>query len=280
MPVPPRRHGPAGIVQPGGPRTTGRRAPARRRAAGPLDADRPPASPVLSSRRRGPIRAAARGEAFWTTRGAGGRVVTDREAQRGDRGAEAPGQGIDTALVEEALRGRLEAFNQLVTRHQDHLFALVYRLVPDRDQAADAVQEAFFSAYRNLESFRGGSVRSWLGRIAINAAMDMQRTRRRRPVQPYPEFEDDSWQPPAETGGRAGEPGSRRRAFEGPRPGAGRAAVRAAQLHRPVRRGRLRLRRDRRRSCGFRVGTVKSRIHRGRLALRNALAPHRELFRG
>ncbi|MGZ3433812.1 MAG: sigma factor, partial [Isosphaeraceae bacterium] len=85
--------------------------------------------------------------------------MTDPKAARGDRAEDAPGQGIDTALVEEALRGRLEAFNQLVTRHQDHLFALVYRLVPDRDQAADAVQEAFFSAYRNLESFRGGSVR-------------------------------------------------------------------------------------------------------------------------
>src|ERR1035437_10488581 len=108
-----------------------------------------------------------------------------------------PGQGIDIALVEEALRGQLDAFNQLVARHQDHLFALVYRLVPDRDQAADAVQEAFFSAYRNLAAFRGGSVRSWLGRIAVNAAMDIQRSRRRRPFNPYPELEDESWQPPA-----------------------------------------------------------------------------------
>src|SRR5450759_3803352 len=74
---------------------------------------------------------------------------------------------------------------------------LVYRLVPDRDQAADAVQEAFFSAYRNLAAFRGGSVRSWLGRIAVNAAMDIQRSRRRRPFNPYPELEAETWQPPA-----------------------------------------------------------------------------------
>ena len=116
---------------------------------------------------------------------ADGPVVTDAR-EDSDRRGDAPGQGIDAALIEEALGGRLDAFNQLVIRHQDHLFALVYRLVPDRDQAADAVQEAFFSAYRNLASFRGGSVRSWLGRIAVNAAMDLQRTRRRRPVQPYP----------------------------------------------------------------------------------------------
>ena len=67
------------------------------------------------------------------------------------------------------------AFNDLVECYQDHLFSLVARMVPDRDQASDAVQEAFFSAFRNLASFRGGSVRSWLSRIAVNAAMDQHR---------------------------------------------------------------------------------------------------------
>ena len=54
-----------------------------------------------------------------------------------------------------------------------------------------------YNAYRNLAGFRGGSVRSWLGRIAINAAMDAQRFVKRRPAQPYPELEDEAWQPPA-----------------------------------------------------------------------------------
>ena len=40
-------------------------------------------------------------------------------------------------------------------------------------------------------------MKSWLNRIAVNAAMDTQRAKKRRPVQPYPEFEDESWQPPA-----------------------------------------------------------------------------------
>lgn len=200
-----------------------------------------------------------------------------RAARDGE--AEAPGQAVDAALVEEALRGRLDAFNQLVIRHQDHLFALVYRLVPDPDQAADAVQEAFFSAYRSMASFRGGSVRSWLGRIAVNAALDMQRARRRRPAQPYPEFEDDSWQPPAEPDA---EPESRTLAVE-------RSRVLARALDElPFEQ----------RNCivlfdvdGYdyeeiagimrvSVGTVKSRIHRGRLALRRALSSNRELFRG
>jgi len=214
--------------------------------------------------------------------------VTDAQAEddrlpdarsAGDRRADALGQAIDAALIEEALGGRLDAFNNLVTRHQDHLFALVYRLVPDPDHAADAVQEAFFSAYRNLASFRGGSVHSWLGRIAVNAAMDMQRARGRRPVQPYPEFEDESWQPPAEP---EVEPESRALAAE-------RSTALAAALEElPFEQ----------RNCillfdveGYdygeiaaimrvEVGTVKSRIHRGRLALRAALAPHRELFHG
>ena len=103
-----------------------------------------------------------------------------------------PVQRRDLILIERARAGDLDAFNDLVTLYQDALFALVVRMVPDRDQASDAVQEAFFSAYRNLDSFRGGSVKSWLNRICVNAAMDTQRAKKRRPVQPYPELEDEA----------------------------------------------------------------------------------------
>ena len=103
----------------------------------------------------------------------------------------------DEILVARALDGDLVAFNQLVEAYQDLCHSLVARLVPDPDQASDAVQEAFFSAYRNLRSYRGPSFRGWLTRIAVNAAMDLQRARKRRPVSPYPELEDESWQPPA-----------------------------------------------------------------------------------
>ena len=119
------------------------------------------------------------------------------EDARPSEAVDDPIQRRDLILLEQAREGSLDAFNGLVECYQDHLYALVARMVPDRDQAADAVQEAFFSAYRNLRSFRGGSVRSWLSRIAINAAMDQQRLRKRRPSQPYPELEDESWQPPA-----------------------------------------------------------------------------------
>jgi RNA polymerase sigma-70 factor (ECF subfamily) len=207
-----------------------------------------------------------------------GRVVTDDVDAEPGR-VEDPGQKIDIALVGQAVRGELAAFNELVVRHQDHLFALVYRLVPDRDQAADAVQEAFLSAYRNIGSFRGGSVRSWLGRIAVNAAMDIQRARRRRPSQPYPELEDESWQPEA-----AKEIEPEHKAIAGERSrvlGAALAALPFEQRNCIVLYdvegydyGEIA------RIMGVSVGTVKSRIHRGRLALRTALAPTRELFRG
>ena len=185
----------------------------------------------------------------------------------------------DLILVERAREGSLEAFNGLVELYQDHLFGLVARMVPDRDQAADAVQEAFFSAYRNLRSFRGGSVRSWLGRIAINAAMDQQRLRKRRPAQPYPELEDDAWQPPA---GPDADP--ERTALEVERGQALEAALAAIT---PDQRNAIVLfdvegydYQEIADLTGVSLGTVKSRIHRGRLALRDCLAGSMSLFRG
>ncbi|MDA8236510.1 MAG: sigma-70 family RNA polymerase sigma factor [Chloroflexi bacterium] len=183
----------------------------------------------------------------------------------------------DEALVARALDGDLGAFNQLVEAYQDLCHALVARLVPDVDQASDAVQEAFFSAYRNLRSYRGPSFRGWLTRIAVNAAMDLQRARRRRPVGPYPELEDDSWQPPA---GPDADP---------------EAIVTASERGRALATALAAIAADQRTAIvlydvegydygeiaeltGVSLGTVKSRIHRGRLALRAILAERMELF--
>ena len=160
--------------------------------------------------------------------------------------SEDPAQRRDLILIERARGGDLAAFNDLVILYQDQLFALVVRMVPDRDQASDAVQEAFFSAFRNLAAFRGGSVKSWLNRICVNAAMDTQRARKRRPVQPYPELEDESWQPPT---GEDADP--ERTAVLGERTrllGEAMTLITAGPAcgDRPLRRRGLRLRRDRR----------------------------------
>jgi len=190
-----------------------------------------------------------------------------------------PVQRRDLILVERARDGDLDAFNDLVVCYQESLFALIVRMVPDRDQASDCVQEAFFSAYRNLDRFRGGSVRSWLNRIAVNAAMDTQRARRRRPVQPYPELDDDSWQPPA---GSEADPVT---------------TALTTERHRALNAALASITDDQRAAIvlfdiegydyaeiaemtGVSLGTVKSRIHRGRLALRDRLADRMELFRG
>jgi RNA polymerase sigma-70 factor (ECF subfamily) len=192
---------------------------------------------------------------------------------------EDPIQRRDLILLERARDGSLDAFNDLVECYQDHLFALVARMVPDRDQAGDAVQEAFFSAYRNMRSFRGGSVRSWLSRIAINAAMDQQRLKKRRPSQPYPEFEDESWQPPA---GDDADPV--RTAMQGERTRALNAALGSIT---PDQRQAIVLfdvegydYAEIAELTGVSLGTVKSRIHRGRLALRDRLEGSIGLFRG
>ena len=97
-----------------------------------------------------------------------------------------PVQRRDLILLERARGGDLDAFNDLVICYQDHLFALVVRMVPDRGPASDAVQEALFNACRHLDAFRGGSVRSWLSRICVNAAMDTQRAREAPPEPALP----------------------------------------------------------------------------------------------
>jgi RNA polymerase sigma-70 factor (ECF subfamily) len=184
----------------------------------------------------------------------------------------------DHILVERALGGDLGAFNQLVEAYQDLCHGLVMRMVPDPDQAGDAVQEAFFSAYRNLRSYRGPSFRGWLTRIAINAAMDIQRARKRRPVSPYPELEDESWQPPA---GLESDPetiatGAERQRALVAALGAIGADQRAAIILYDVEGYDYT---EIAAMTGVSLGTVKSRIHRGRLALRELLADRMELFR-
>jgi len=88
----------------------------------------------------------------------------------------------ELALVREAQRGDLDAFNRLVMEHQTQVYNLAYRIIGEGDSAADAAQEAFISAYRHLGTYRGGSFKAWLLRIVTNACYDELRRRKRRPV--------------------------------------------------------------------------------------------------
>lgn len=90
----------------------------------------------------------------------------------------------ETALIQLAKEGDLNAFNRLVLAYQELALNQAYRLIDDLDAAEDATQEAFISAYRNLSSFRGGSFRAWILRIVTNACYDELRRRKRRPTTP------------------------------------------------------------------------------------------------
>jgi RNA polymerase sigma-70 factor (ECF subfamily) len=85
-------------------------------------------------------------------------------------------------LVTAAQRGDVESFNALVRLYEGRIYTLCYRMLGDSESAADTTQDALLSAFRNLKSFRGGSFRSWLLRIATNACYDVLRARKRRPA--------------------------------------------------------------------------------------------------
>ncbi len=90
----------------------------------------------------------------------------------------------ETTLIKEAQSGDLDAFNTLVLAYQDTLFNTALRILGDEDQAADATQDAFLSAFKSINSFRGGSFKAWLMRTVTNACYDELRRRKRRPTTP------------------------------------------------------------------------------------------------
>lgn len=92
-------------------------------------------------------------------------------------------QGEDERLMEAAQRGDLDAFNRLVQRHERAVFSVCLRLLRDAGLAEDAGQDTFLKAWNAIESFRGGLVRPWLLRIATNRSYDMLRAKARRPAQ-------------------------------------------------------------------------------------------------
>lgn len=97
----------------------------------------------------------------------------------------------DAALLAAHVAGDSDAFNELVRRHRDRLWAVALRTTCDPEEAADALQDALISAFRRAETFRGDAqVTTWLHRIVVNACLDRLRRRGARPTEPLPEDED------------------------------------------------------------------------------------------
>lgn len=91
-------------------------------------------------------------------------------------------------LIVAAQRGDLNAFNVLISRYQNLLFGIALRMLNDEDTASDAVQEALISAFSKFRTFRGGSLRSWLARVTVNACYDELRRKRRQREVPLEQF--------------------------------------------------------------------------------------------
>ncbi|MCE9646116.1 MAG: sigma-70 family RNA polymerase sigma factor [Chloroflexi bacterium] len=97
----------------------------------------------------------------------------------------------ESALIHAAQNGDLDSFNTLILHYQDAVFHTALRILGDEDPAEDAAQEAFISAFRSLSTFRGGSFKAWLMRTVTNACYDELRRQKRRPTTPLePETQD------------------------------------------------------------------------------------------
>jgi RNA polymerase sigma-70 factor (ECF subfamily) len=183
------------------------------------------------------------------------------------------------ALAAAAGKGDVRAFNQLVIRYQSIAYNLAYRILGDEDAAADATQDAFMSAFKAMSRFRGGSFKAWVLRIVTNACYDQLRARRRRPTSSLDDMEGEADHSPylLDPAERPDEAAARR------------------ELDTMIQAGILTLPADQRsvlvlsdlqgmdyqeiaQATGLALGTVKSRLSRGRAKLRDYLLAHRELL--
>lgn len=118
------------------------------------------------------------------------RVEPDERAELGD--------GV---LIDRARSGHLDAFNLLVSRHERAVYNVALRYLRSPEQAEDITQDAFIRAWRSLDTFRndpGEGFRAWLLRIAANRALDVLRASSRRPADSLDQRldgEDSAWEP-------------------------------------------------------------------------------------
>ncbi len=96
---------------------------------------------------------------------------------------------MEEVWTQQAANGDLDAFNQLVLKHQDLAYRHAVSMLNDGWMADEVVQEGFLKAFQNMKSFRGGSFRAWLMRIVTNTAYDVLRQTSKQPTQPL--FPDD-----------------------------------------------------------------------------------------
>jgi RNA polymerase sigma-70 factor (ECF subfamily) len=177
----------------------------------------------------------------------------------------------DQELLERARSGDPGAFDHIVDRYERRVFAVALRIVRHHEDARDVTQEVFITALRAIKGFRGDAqLSTWLHRVAVNASLDLVRKRQRREHASVDELAEQA----------SDAPGPESDAI---------ASVRAREVHRAL--GTLAA--DQRAlivlhdlqgldyaecaaALDIPLGTVKSRLHRARLALARALGHLRE----
>ncbi len=95
-------------------------------------------------------------------------------------------------FIKKAQKGDIAAYNRLVMHYQSLVYNVVYRIMNEPQAAEDMTQEAFISAYKSLNRFRGGNFKAWLLRIATNACYDELRRRKRRPQSSLDELTEEN----------------------------------------------------------------------------------------
>ncbi len=86
----------------------------------------------------------------------------------------------DETLVDLAKKGNTSAFEHLIKRHEDRIYSLIYRILNDKDETYDALQETVINAFQHLKNFRGKSTfLTWISRIAINCALMRKRAQKK-----------------------------------------------------------------------------------------------------
>ncbi|SCE70248.1 RNA polymerase, sigma subunit, ECF family [Micromonospora viridifaciens] len=117
-------------------------------------------------------------------------------------GDDRPAGVSDLDLLRAHVAGDRDAFTELFHRHRDRLWAVALRTLADREEAADALQDALLSAHRAAARFRGDSaVTTWLHRIVVNACLDRIRRRQTHATVPLPDGVHTDGQPGRHTGG-------------------------------------------------------------------------------
>lgn len=209
---------------------------------------------------------------------AAGPNVSGQDAPSGERGARPE---AESGWLARLRKGDGSAFEWLVREHGGRLLSVARRFLRDEEDARDAVQETFLSAYRSIGDFAGGSrLSTWLHRIAINACLMRLRTRRRKPEERI----DDLLPRFAADGHQENHPtlpweGSAETLIERSQTG---AIVRQAIDRLPDPYRTVLLLRDieeistgeAARLLGVTENAVKIRLHRARQALRTLLEPH------